>query len=112
MAGNDRATVSNKSGRFSMRMLGGLMAALAFAWGGFAQAQNPTTTLTAVEVQPLVDNELQVRLETSGPAPEPLTFTIDKPARLSVDLANVGLALENRRIDVKAGGVDALGHKG
>jgi type IV pilus assembly protein PilQ len=108
MAGNDRITVSNKGGRFSTRALGGLLATLALAWGGFAQAQNPATTLTAVDVQPLAGNALQVRLETSGPAPAPLTFTIDKPARLSVDLPDVGLALENRRVDVKAGGVDSI----
>jgi type IV pilus assembly protein PilQ len=108
MAGNDRATASNKGGRYSLRVLGGLLATLAVAWGGFAQAQNPATTLTAVEVQSIAGNALQVRLKTSGPAPAPLTFTIDQPARLSVDLPDVGLALENRRIDVKSGGVDSI----
>jgi type IV pilus assembly protein PilQ len=108
MAGNDRATASNKGGRYSLRVLGGLLATLAVAWSGFAQAQSPTTTLTAVEVQAIAGNALQVRLKTSGPAPAPLTFTIDQPARLSVDLPDVGLALENRRIDVNAGGVDSI----
>ena len=51
---------------------------------------------------------LQVRLHIDGTAPQPLTFTIDKPARLSVDLPDVGLALDNRRIDVGAGGVDTI----
>ncbi|HSF78483.1 MAG TPA: AMIN domain-containing protein, partial [Steroidobacteraceae bacterium] len=108
MAGNDRATASNKGGRYSLRALGGLLATLAVAWGGFAQAQGPATTLTSVEVQSLAGDALQVTLNTSGPAPAPLTFTIDQPARLSVDLADVGLALENRRIDVNAGGVDSI----
>jgi type IV pilus assembly protein PilQ len=108
MACNDRATVFNKGGRFATRALGGLLATLAVAWGSFAQAQDPATTLIAVEVQPLAGNALQVRLETSGPAPAPLTFTIDQPARLSVDLPGVGLALDNRRIDVNAGGVDTI----
>jgi type IV pilus assembly protein PilQ len=108
MAGNDRATASNKGGRYSLRALGGLLATLAVAWSGFAQAQDPATTLTSVEVQSLAGNALQVRLNTSGPAPAPLTFTIDQPARLSVDLPDVGLALENRRIDVNAGGVDSI----
>ena len=84
------------------------MATLALAWAGAAQAQGPTTTLTAVDVQSLAGNALQVRLETSGPAPEPLTFTIDQPARLSVDLPDVGLAIDQRRIDVNAGGVDSI----
>jgi type IV pilus assembly protein PilQ len=108
MAGNDRATASNKGGRHSLWALGGLLATLAVAWGGFAQAQGPATTLTSVEVQSLAGDALQVTLNTSGPAPAPLTFTIDQPARLSVDLADVGLALENRRIDVNAGGVDSI----
>jgi len=56
----------------------------------------------------MAGNALEVRLRTSGPAPEPLTFTIDQPARLSVDLPDVGLALEQRRIDVNAGGVDSI----
>jgi type IV pilus assembly protein PilQ len=108
MAGNDRATVSNGGGRLTLRALGGLAATLALAWAGAAQAQGPTTTLTAVDVQSLSGNALQVRLETSGPAPEPLTFTIDQPARLSVDLPDVGLAMDQRRIDVNAGGVDSI----
>ena len=108
MAGNDRATVSNKGGRPTLRALSGLLATLAVAWGGFAQAQDPATTLTAVEVKSMAGNALEVRLRTSGPAPEPLTFTIDQPARLSVDLPDVGLALEQRRIDVNVGGVDSI----
>ena len=108
MAGNDRATVNKDGERFMKRTLGGMIAALAFAWVGLAQAQDPTTTLTAVEVQPMAGNSLQVRLKTSGPAPAPLTFTIDRPARLSVDLPDVALGLESRRMDVNAGGVDSI----
>ena len=108
MAGNDRATVWNKGGRVVARALGGFTAALAIAWVGLAQAQNPTTMLTAVDVQSLGGDALEVRLTTSGPAPAPMAFTIDQPARLSVDLPDVGLALDNRRIDVKAGGVDSI----
>ncbi len=51
---------------------------------------------------------LQIRLRTDGVAPQPLTFTIDRPARLSVDLPDVTLGLENRRIDVGTGGVDTI----
>jgi len=109
MAGKDRATDRNYGAqRRVMRLLGGAAAALALAWGGLAQAQGPATTLTSVDVQPMQGNVLQVRLRTSGPAPEPLAFTIDQPARLSIDLPDVGLALDSRRIDVKAGGVDTI----
>src|SRR5271165_4768756 len=44
----------------------------------------------------------------SGPAPEPLPFTIDKPARIALDLPNTTLALQSRRIDVHSGGVDTV----
>lgn len=109
MAVMDRATGwYNGAPRRVSRWLGGAAAALALAWGGLAQAQAPAVSLTAVEVQPQQGNSLQVRLRTSGPAPEPLAFTIDQPARLSIDLPDVALALENRRVDVKAAGVDSI----
>jgi type IV pilus assembly protein PilQ len=44
----------------------------------------------------------------SGPAPEPLPFTIDKPARIAFDLPNTTLALATRRFDVRSGGVDTV----
>ena len=53
-------------------------------------------------------NQLQLTLHLSGPAPEPLVFTIDKPARISLDLPNTTLALPSRRIDVGSGGVDTV----
>ena len=107
MAVMDRATGWNEGAlRRAGRLLSGAAAALALAWGGLAQAQ--AVSLTAVEVQPQAGNTLQVRLRTSGPAPEPMAFTIDQPARLSIDLPGTGLALDNRRVDVKAAGVDSI----
>ncbi len=109
MAGNNRNTVWNMdTTRGIARRLSGAFAVLAVAaWSQLAVAQG-TARLTAVEVLPMQGSTLQVRLRTDGTAPQPLTFTIDKPARLSVDLPDVGLALENRRIDVGAGGVDTI----
>jgi type IV pilus assembly protein PilQ len=51
---------------------------------------------------------VQLKLHMSGPAPEPLPFTIDKPARIAFDLPNTSLALASRRIDVRSGGVDTV----
>jgi type IV pilus assembly protein PilQ len=108
MAGNNRTTVWNMdTARGLVQWLGGALVIAAIAWSQLAQAQAPAR-LTAVEVMPMQGNTLQVRLRTDGTAPQPLTFTIDKPARLSVDLPDVGLALDNRRIDVGAGGVDTI----
>jgi type IV pilus assembly protein PilQ len=92
---------------FMGKAMGGALVALVIAWAQPAVAQG-TVRLTAVEVMPMQGSTLQVRLRTDGVAPQPLTFTIDQPARLSVDLPDVALALDNRRIDVGAGGVDTI----
>ncbi len=108
MARNNLTTALFNSGARSLaRGLGGALAILAIAWSQFALAQG-SVRLTAVEVLPMQGSTLQVRLRTDGVAPQPLTFTIDRPARLSVDLPDVTLALDNRRIDVGAGGVDTI----
>jgi type IV pilus assembly protein PilQ len=86
--------------------LAAFAATLAFAAQAvFAQA---ATRLEKVELQPQPGEQIQVRLVLDGPAPQPQTFTIDNPARLAIDLPNTTLALESRRIDVKAGGVDTI----
>jgi type IV pilus assembly protein PilQ len=64
--------------------------------------------LEKVELQPLAGSQLEVRLVLDGPAPQPLAFTIDNPARLAVDLPGTAIGLDSRRIDVKAGGVDTI----
>ncbi|MGA2024079.1 MAG: type IV pilus secretin PilQ [Steroidobacteraceae bacterium] len=65
-------------------------------------------TLQSINVQTLNNNQTQLTLHLSGPAPEPLSFTIDKPARISLDLPNTALGLPSRRIDVGQGGLDTV----
>lgn len=77
-----------------------LAAQVAAAQGG--------TRLEKVELQPQPGEQLEVRLVLDGPAPQPVAFTIDNPARLAVDLPGTSIALDSRRIDVKAGGVDTI----
>jgi type IV pilus assembly protein PilQ len=64
--------------------------------------------LQAIDVQALPNQQLQLTMRLSGPAPQPLTFTIDNPARISLDLPNTTLALPSRRIDVHASGLDTI----
>src|SRR5246127_3763640 len=64
--------------------------------------------LQSVDVQPLPGQQLQVTMKLSGPAPQPLSFTIDNPARISFDLPNTELALTSRRIDVHTSGLDSI----
>jgi type IV pilus assembly protein PilQ len=81
--------------------------ALAVAPGAPALAQDQLS-LQAVDVQPLIGQQLQLTLRLSGPAPQPLSFSIDNPARISFDLPNTTLALPSRRIDVHASGLDTI----
>jgi type IV pilus assembly protein PilQ len=86
----------------------GAMALLALGAISFtAQAADPVR-LESIDVQTLAGQQVQLKLHLSGPAPEPLPFTIDKPARIAFDLPNTTLALASRRIDVRSGGVDTV----
>ncbi len=64
--------------------------------------------LEAIDVQPLPGQQVQITMRLSGPAPQPLSFTIDNPARISFDLPNTVLALPSKRIDVHTSGVDSI----
>jgi type IV pilus assembly protein PilQ len=72
-----------------------------------ARAEDPNK-LESIDVQTLSGQQVQLKLHLSGPAPEPLPFTIDKPARIAFDLPNTTLALPSRRFDVRSGGVDTV----
>jgi type IV pilus assembly protein PilQ len=72
-----------------------------------ARAADPVQ-LQSIDVQTLSGQQVQLKLHLSGPAPEPLPFTIDKPARIAFDLPNTTLALASRRFDVRSGGVDTV----
>src|SRR6186713_2385732 len=73
-----------------------------------AYAQGTPNKLESIDVQNLSGQQLQLTLHHSGPPAEPVAFTIDNPARISLDLANTALALPSRRIDVRSGGVDSV----
>jgi type IV pilus assembly protein PilQ len=83
----------------------------AIAVAGFAtvaSAQGTPNKLESIDVQSLSGQQLQLTLRHSAPPSEPVAFTIDNPARISLDLADTALALPSRRIDVRAGGVDSV----
>ncbi|HXC58242.1 MAG TPA: type IV pilus secretin PilQ [Steroidobacteraceae bacterium] len=71
-------------------------------------AESPANKLQSVDVQAMSGQGLQLVLTTSGPAPTPLSFTIENPARISFDLPDTGLSLPQRRIDVRSGGLDSI----
>jgi type IV pilus assembly protein PilQ len=104
---NHRRTEAGRRNRLPhTAALVALAGTLAFV-AQIALAQEPLR-LTKVELQPQPGEQLEVRLVLDGPAPQPVAFTIDNPARLAVDLPGTAIGLESRRIDVKAGGVDTI----
>jgi type IV pilus assembly protein PilQ len=86
----------------------GAMAVVALAAAGITARAADPIQLTSIDVQTLSGQQVQLKLHMSGPAPEPLPFTIDKPARIAFDLPNTTLALASRRFDVRSGGVDTV----
>jgi len=94
--------------RFQFRTVIGTIALLAMAAIACRVQAADSVKLEAVDVQTLSGSQVQLKLRMSGPAPEPLPFTIDKPARIALDLPNTTLALQSRRIDVHSGGVDTV----
>jgi type IV pilus assembly protein PilQ len=67
-----------------------------------------TLSLESIHVQPLAGEHLELTMHLSGPAPQPVSFTVDNPARISIDLPDTALALPSRRIDVHSGGLDSV----
>ena len=97
------------AGRTFAAAITGLILALGVALGTAVTAQaQATNQLQDIQVQPLAGNRIELRLMTSGPAPAPLAFTIDNPARISIDLPGTTLALASRRKDVKVGPLDTI----
>lgn len=81
-------------------IVGGI--AVNFAW---AQGSN---RLEKIEAVPLSGNQVELKLHMSNPAPQPLAFTVDNPARISLDLPDTTIALSARRVDVKRGALDTV----
>jgi len=101
------------AGRGLAAAITGLMLALSGA--SLAIAQNAPQSAVAgsnqlqdIQVQPIAGDRIELRLVTSGPATAPLSFTIDNPARISLDLQGTTLALPSRRKDVKMGPLDTI----
>src|SRR6204780_580644 len=103
-------TLREPSSLLAIAWAAGMLVALSArsAVAAAADAAATPNTLQTIDVQTLSSNQLQLTLHMSGPAPEPLSFTIDKPARISLDLPNTALALPSRRIDVGSAGVDTV----
>ncbi len=108
MANNNHRNVSfGTAVRSIYRLLGGFLA-LGFLAAAVQAQDGPSRVLQDIEVNTLPGQRLELKLVLSEAAPEPLSFTIDTPARIALDLPGTGLALENRRTDVKTGALNTI----
>ena len=73
-----------------------------------AQAQAPARSLQDIDFVALEGDRVLLTLTLSGAAPEPAVFTIDKPARLSLDLPETGVALSERFRKINVGNVRSV----
>ena len=70
-----------------------------------AQGANRLEDVRAA-VQP--GNKVELTLTLSDTAQQPLTFTVDNPARIALDLPDTAVSMTSRRIDVKQGVLDTV----
>jgi len=88
------------------------MAASALIWTASlavsAQANAQANRLERVEASSLPGDQVEVRLQMSDAAPQPLAFTVDNPARISFDLPGTSIAMASRRVDVRKGVLDTI----
>ena len=64
--------------------------------------------LQSIVAQKLAGDRVQLALQLSGPAPQPLAFTVNQPARISLDLADTRLSMKDHKTDVQAGMVNSV----
>ena len=69
------------------------------------QGHNQLQSITA---QKLGGDRVQLTFQLSSPAPQPLAFTVNQPARISLDLADTRLSIKQRKTDVQAGMVNSV----
>ena len=82
--------------------IGMMLAMMLVAGGAFAQ-DTASRRLDGIEVQSLPGQRISLRLQLSGAAPEPMTFTIDDPARIALDLPDTAIGSQARRQDINLG---------
>jgi type IV pilus assembly protein PilQ len=82
-----------------------VLAALVLAIGALPATAG---TLQDIEVQTLPGDQVVLRLKLDGPAPTPMAFTIDNPARIAIDLMDTSVGLKERRKEISVGQVRSV----
>jgi type IV pilus assembly protein PilQ len=97
--------------KFSARSLSGLGRGLLLSLAlllALPVAAQDARQLESIGVQSLPGQRIELRLELNGPAPDPMSFTINDPATIAIDLPDTELALDSRRQDVNLGPVQTV----
>lgn len=89
----------------SLRRFACVLLGLVAAHTALAQGSN---RLEDIRANVTAGNKVELTLRLSDTAPQPLTFTVDNPARIALDLPNTSVAMTSRRIDVKQGALDTV----
>jgi type IV pilus assembly protein PilQ len=84
------------------------LGALLTAAGLCAVQAQGANRLESIQANTLSGNKVELTLRLSDPAPTPLTFTVDNPARIALDLPDTAVAMASRRVDVKQGALDTV----
>ncbi|HEX2493137.1 MAG TPA: type IV pilus secretin PilQ [Steroidobacter sp.] len=96
-----------ESGRAARWLERGVFVIAAALGGQLALAQS-ANRLESIQAAAVAGNKIELTLRLSDPAPTPLTFTVDNPARIALDLPDTAVAMSSRRIDVKQGSLDTV----
>jgi type IV pilus assembly protein PilQ len=90
--------------RWSKKIVGASLVVVA----GAAHAQGPAHLLQGIDFVAQQGDRVLLTLTLSDAAPQPAVFTVDKPARISIDLPDTGVALAERYRKVGVGSVAAI----
>jgi type IV pilus assembly protein PilQ len=90
------------------RVRGAVCVLLALSALGAQAIADAANRLEAIQASVTSGNKVELTLRLSDPAPQPLTFTVDNPARIALDLPDTAVAMTSRRVDVKQGVLDTV----
>ena len=81
---------------------------LALLFSFAPNAEEMSNQIQKISFFSLPGNDVQIALEFSGAAPQPLSFTTDNPARIVLDFPSVNLNLEQKSQSVGIGAVASI----
>ena len=85
-----------------------LCLAVVFSAAAVAAEITPGNALKSVDFAGLPGDKLQITLTLSGPAPKPVSVTIDNPARIALDLPDTRSELSQRTQPIGVGAAKSL----